>query len=180
MVAGRGRLRGAGGAVRRPATALRPVLSELAGLPGVPVRVEQTATDGLLASAGAAISGTPPVFHLPISTTPGSFGETSSGFSAHMRTIFVTTVVAGSGVFAGTSGDPAQAAVEIALLKATGVRQGRPPGLPPPGTDAARHLAQIAAAAQRFGALPATARHAWLAAHLPALRAGHISLAQLP
>jgi hypothetical protein len=33
---------------------------------------------------------------------------------------------------------------------------------------------------QRFEALPAAARHAWLATHLAALRAGHISLEQLP
>ncbi len=41
-------------------------------------------------------------------------------------------------------------------------------------------LADIAAAAQRFGALSASARHAWLATHLAALRAGTITLAQLP
>jgi hypothetical protein len=38
----------------------------------------------------------------------------------------------------------------------------------------------VSAAAARFGALPAAARHAWLAAHLAALRAGRITLAQLP
>ena len=36
------------------------------------------------------------------------------------------------------------------------------------------------AAAQRFAALPAAARHAWLAAHLTALRAGRITLRELP
>ena len=40
--------------------------------------------------------------------------------------------------------------------------------------------AQVNAAAQRFAALPAATRHAWLAAHLAALRAGHLTLAQLP
>ena len=39
---------------------------------------------------------------------------------------------------------------------------------------------QVAAAANRFAALPPAARHAWLAAHLPALRAGQITPAQLP
>jgi hypothetical protein len=39
---------------------------------------------------------------------------------------------------------------------------------------------QIAVAARRFAAVPATTRHAWLAAHLTALRAGGITLAQLP
>lgn len=40
--------------------------------------------------------------------------------------------------------------------------------------------AQIAAAAQRFASLSPAARHAWLAANLPALRAGTVTLAQLP
>jgi hypothetical protein len=40
--------------------------------------------------------------------------------------------------------------------------------------------AGVSVAAQRFAALPASARHAWLAAHLAALRAGTITLAQIP
>ena len=35
-------------------------------------------------------------------------------------------------------------------------------------------------AAERFAALPAQTRSAWLASHLAALRAGQITLAQLP
>ena len=38
----------------------------------------------------------------------------------------------------------------------------------------------VYAAATRFAALPAAARHAWLLAHLAALRAGQITLGQLP
>jgi hypothetical protein len=45
--------------------------------------------------------------------------------------------------------------------------------LPQPGSPAAH-------AAKRFAALTPAARHAWLAAHLAALRAGRVSLAQLP
>jgi hypothetical protein len=36
------------------------------------------------------------------------------------------------------------------------------------------------AAARRFAALPGAVRHAWLARHLAALRAGRIGLGQLP
>jgi hypothetical protein len=36
------------------------------------------------------------------------------------------------------------------------------------------------AAARRFAALPAPARHAWLVRHIAALRAGQVTLAQLP
>ncbi len=39
---------------------------------------------------------------------------------------------------------------------------------------------QVTAAANRFAALSPAVRHAWLAAHLPALRAGHITPARLP
>jgi hypothetical protein len=45
-----------------------------------------------------------------------------------------------------------------------------PPG---PGTP-------VFAAARRFAAWPAAARHAWLVTHWAALRAGRITLAQLP
>jgi hypothetical protein len=41
-------------------------------------------------------------------------------------------------------------------------------------------LTQIDAAAQRFASLSPAARHAWLAARLAALRAGTVTLAQLP
>ena len=43
-----------------------------------------------------------------------------------------------------------------------------------------QQLAATYAAARRFAALPALARHAWLMRHLTALRAGRITLAQLP
>jgi hypothetical protein len=36
------------------------------------------------------------------------------------------------------------------------------------------------AAAERFAALPASARHAWLVRHIAALRAGQLALAQIP
>jgi hypothetical protein len=38
----------------------------------------------------------------------------------------------------------------------------------------------VSAAARRFEALSAGARHAWLATHLAALRVGKITVAQLP
>ena len=58
------------------------------------------------------------------------------------------------------------------------------PGRARPGrnVDSLRRWPRLAgyAAAQRFAALPAAARHAWLVQHLAALRAGQITLAQLP
>ncbi len=153
-------------------TALGPVLGEVAGLPGAPARVQEIPTkDGIpipLMGSIAAIGGSLPVFDLPM-PDPGVLG--AAAFIDSIRTDFVTTYIAGSGADVLTTGTPAQQAVEIALLEAAGVQ--KPPHVPPPP-------AAISAAASRFAALPAAARHAWLAAHLPALRAGHITLEQLP
>jgi hypothetical protein len=70
--------------------------------------------------------------------------------------------------------------VEDTLLTAVGTQPQFPAGLIVNGKPAAGSSAAISTAARRFAALPASARHAWLAAHLPALRAGAITLAQLP
>jgi hypothetical protein len=48
------------------------------------------------------------------------------------------------------------------------------------GSSAPPLALQIAAAAHRFSALPAAARHAWLVTHLAALRAGRITLSEIP
>jgi len=103
----------------------------------------------------------------------------------------VTVVLIACGVAASSTGfalagtaplDAAQQAVEDVLLTAVG---SQPLGASSGHTavngklsDAT--LADISAAAQRFGALPASARHTWLTTHLAALRAGAIALAQLP
>jgi len=86
------------------------------------------------------------------------------------------------GAFQPDTGTPAQQAVENGLLKAIG-SQPYPTGGPGNGPGARqfrREQAQIAAAAARFAALPAATGHAWLAANLAALKAGHITLAQIP
>ena len=67
------------------------------------------------------------------------------------------------------------------LLLAAGFRlPAQPQQLYAYGWPGALPTPQARAAAQRFAALPAATRHAWLAAHLAALRAGRITLAQLP
>jgi hypothetical protein len=62
----------------------------------------------------------------------------------------------------------------MVLLKAIG-SQWYPPG-PGDGPPSPAMTAAIG----RFAALSPAVRHAWLTAHLAALRAGHITLAQLP
>jgi len=102
----------------------------------------------------------------------------------------------------GPDASPAQDAVAAALLRSVGVDGvivTQPPSgpcrvpasAPParrsgPGRECASQSAGVApgtpaaAAAERFAALPASVRHAWLVRHLAALRAGQITLAQLP
>jgi hypothetical protein len=112
---------------------------------------------------GADIRGTSPVlrFALP---------QTSPSVVYGLQDILVVTFVAG-----GSADDngvtPAQQAVESALLTAA---VGQPQSGQPPPSPA------VSAAATRLGAVPAAQRHAWLAAHLPALRAGDLTPAQIP
>ncbi len=174
---------------------LRPVLAELAGLPGAPAQVTQvagpyTASEGL-SDAPDSISGHPPVLRMPLATLNliGSSGFTDgavtfTGFAGQLRTLAVHAFVAG-GAGPGTL---AQQAVQAALLDRAGLPFAAQPqylgmtGLSGPGINGgpAPSPKQVIAAARRLAALPAAARHAWLASHLAALRAGRLPLAQLP
>jgi hypothetical protein len=153
------------------AAALEPVLSELAGLPGAPVRISQATAiyrqepgnDVRIGRAGPAMSETPPVFHLLL---PYQLARamTTGEFTTEVRTNAARDIV-NSVIGGGRDGSSqAQQAVAEAILNTSTL---------PPGTPAA-------AAAARFAALPAAARHAWLVEHVAALRAGNVTLAQLP
>jgi len=182
--------------------ALRPVLAELAGLPGAPARVVQVAgpynsTEGAF-DAPMAISGHPPVLRVPLDTVllPGTSGFTSApvpfaDFAGQLQALAMHAFV-GAGAGPGTL---AQQAVQAALLQGAGLPFAAQPKVlsiigvapPPPGAPAAGagHEAgkvskPVYAAAQRLAARPAAARRAWLTAHLAALRSGQLTLAQLP
>jgi hypothetical protein len=172
--------------------ALRPVLAELAGLPGAPVRAAQVA--GTYSSGEGEtgwpmrIGGRPPVLRMPLDTLsmlPGSSGfgprETERQFDDLLQVAAVHAFVgAGNG-----TGTPAQQAVQAALLLKLGIPLGAQPdvlaedknGVGPASGPAPGN---ITAAARRLAALPPAARHAWLAAHLGALRSGPLTLGQLP
>jgi hypothetical protein len=177
--------------------ALDPLLREVAGLPGAPVRVTQAAGLGqtkIDPVMGGTISGSPPVLYLAVTVPIDTNQYTTADFVDPLQigaAITITHTVIGVGVFGG--GSVAQQAVAAGLVKAAGVSLATPGGPPGPGRQdpEGQGKVQLAgmmptpgspayAAAQRFAALPAAARHAWLAAHLPALRAGHVSLAQVP
>ena len=186
-----------------PATeaALAPMLVQIAGLPGAPARISQAAVTyrqgpgnsvgfGL---AGPPISGAPPVFHLLLPAELPGPAITTTEQASQVRSI------TGPSIIAGVTGDgpgasQAQHAVTTALLMAAGAAPRHfPPGAPTvangaparAGAGGGRYLGPAPgspayAAAKRFAALPSAVRRAWLSQHLAALRAGRISLGQLP
>ena len=174
--------------------ALGPVFSEVAGLAGTPVRATQVAAvynGGEAGSTGGqamTIGGRPPVLSLPLGALglPGAPG-TAAVFADQLRLLAVHAFV-GAGTGLGTA---AQQAVQAALLQGAGVPFAAQPqvlstaGLPswaqaagngPPGPA----TGPVYAAARRLAALPPAARHAWLAAHLTALRSGQLTLGLAP
>jgi hypothetical protein len=178
--------------------ALNPVFAEVAGLRGTPDRVTQVAgvyssTEGQ-PTAPMTISGRPPVLGLPLDSLnlPGEFGGTTTQFADQLR-LLAAHVLTGAGAGPGT---PAQQAVQAALLQGAGVPISAQPkvlsmfGLPswtraslPPNGNAhgpGPATGPVYAAARRLAALSPAARHAWLAAHLGALRSGQLTLGQLP
>ena len=180
--------------------ALQPVASEIAGLPGAPVRAGQVASgEGVRAAQGmrlaglpaAGLSGTPPVYRYtgddglaPFMGSPA--GADNAGWRAGFQQEFLTAFIAGPPT-AGTGPDAsvlpptaAQQAVITALMTVAGSRAQFGEDMTNGHPTAGATPTQIAAAAQRFASLSPAARHAWLAAQLPALRAGAITLDQLP
>ena len=173
--------------------ALTPVAGEVAGLPGAPARAAQA---GAVYHAGEGqsgqamtITGRPAV----LSVTIGGYGflPGPNGFSSQtttMKTFDESMRVLFFNAFAGagdTGGTPVQQAVTAVLLAGAGVPFGQQPGLltqvtggPPPGPSAAKD--PVYTAARRFATLPASVRHAWLTEHLAAIRAGRLTLEQLP
>jgi len=164
--------------------AITPVLTELAGLPGLPKSVGQDppAYGGPLNSsfvaggAGVVVSEASPggsqQFNLvlpdQLPAEPGGADITVRQFVGQIR-LSVAADLINKVVGSAPGGESrAQHAVVTALTFDAGVTRV-------PRADAA-----VSAAASRFAALPAAVRHAWLAAHLTALRAGRITLAQLP
>jgi hypothetical protein len=178
--------------------ALRPVLREVTGLPGRPGSVVQVAANYasphnvqiLGPGRGEAISGSPPVLRLSLGglALPGAFGSAKTDFIDQLRLLFAHAFVnAGRG-----GGTPAQQVVQAALLQGAGVPFGAQPKMlaidglptPPPGPGLADGpgpaRGPVYTAARQFALLPAATRHAWLAAHLGALRSGQLTLAKLP
>ena len=147
--------------------ALGPVLDEVAGLPGAPVRVTQVAVTSVhggpengIAFGGAVISGSPPVLLLPLSglSLPGKGNTHAAEFTSQIRAQDAPSILNalvglsdGDGLQggAGPQGDGvgvpqpgrarvAQAAVALALARVAGLFSGPAASLPPPGTAPGR------------------------------------------
>jgi hypothetical protein len=179
-------------------TALGPLLGEVAGLPGAPARVSQAAAvyrQGVgnsvsIGLAGPAIGGRPPVFRLLLPVQLAGPALTASELAAQIRSS-AGLGIASSVVGAGRHPSPAQQAVLAILARASGLPQPTSPlrrtpsrsrerAAPSPPAPEPAPGSPAYAAAQRFAALTAPTRRIWLVRHLPALRAGRITLAQLP
>jgi hypothetical protein len=154
-----------------------------------------------MASASApVIRGRPAVLYLPLSglTLPGEGSTPAAVFISNLREQYLPEIVnefvglpagtgpnAVNGIGFGTGpGHQAQFAIAGALRLVVKLHlQQRPGGRLPPGAVAAPPggiASQQAAAARRFAAQPPAVRHAWLASHLAALRAGRVTLSEIP
>jgi hypothetical protein len=169
-----------------------PVMAELSGLPGAPVRAVQVSGQALppvvlQVNRDGVVTGRPPAYEFSMDDAIAQVPN-AARFRDGFQQDIVHAVIVGpvgqmtaGGAFQPDTGTPAQQAVEDGLLKAIG---SQPYPLCPQGdysnAQQCTTQAQVTAAAARFAALPAATRHAWLAANLAALKAGHITLARIP
>jgi len=168
------------------AAALDPVAAQIAGLPGAPVRAQEVASVSGGQDVQSGISGNPPVFEFTAERVGTLFGEFygydpvvwPEEFQQGLLEAFLT----GPSQYAGSAPnllDPAQLVVADVLLTAVGSQPMHASNSGQPALKSGL-ATEIFAAAQRFARLSASARHAWLATHLTALRVGQITLAQIP
>jgi hypothetical protein len=164
--------------------------AEIAGLPGVPDRLELVAAfaatgvhrvgDNNMAgdtAAGSAIgggimTGSPPVLRLPVTSLPGIARLTTVRFDDGVVEALIQDVIPGT--------DPAQEAVQGALIADAGIPVREPGQQVTAGTVFYGLPTSAYEACTRFAALPAAVQRSWLAKHLAALQAGEASAAQLP
>ncbi|WP_405658009.1 hypothetical protein [Streptomyces sp. NBC_00079] len=154
----------------RTSALLEPVAAPLAGLPGIPVRIVQdTATpsaDGDLADV--RIQGRPPVAAIPRFLLHGA--TATPAFARSLRTALALALVTPPGRHAPQA-TPAQRALASWLVTHAGSTPDRSL-LPADGATTA--------AAHRLAALTPTRRTAWLRHHLTDVRAGRLTLTDLP
>ena len=163
-----------------------PELTEFAGLPGAPARLSQVPSVYRQVSGnGINVSGSgssAAAFVVP-DQVPGWLGTTGAEFAAQLDEglglKLASDVILGDGQKSAAAPTQAQLAVIAGSVRFPPSVEGRDLApmygqlLPEPGSPADL-------AGRRFAALSPAAKHAWLAQHLTALRAGRVSPAQLP
>jgi hypothetical protein len=176
------------------AAALEPVLNQIAGLPGAPAQIlQEAATYQGSADGGVGVvrggpgnNGPAAVYHLilpiqqlgPPLTTAQMASQVRGDSSWDLATDFT-----GDGPGASQAQDAVAASIIIdskVPMATTVFISGVPSGADPSRSASMTPGTPQYAAAQRFAALPEQTRRAWLASHMEALRAGQITLAQLP
>jgi hypothetical protein len=159
-------------------TMVNAIAAPLAGVPGLPARAEQS-PGGDQGTPAALVAGSPPVLLLPDDIVQGnSIGP--AAFTTELRTMIALDLVTRDGtrpagrschcaVAAGTT--QAQQAAALYLLDQAHY---------PAGSGLISADPAITAAARGLAALTVTARHTWFTAHMTALRAGTLTLQELP
>jgi hypothetical protein len=134
------------------------VVSPIAGLPGVPTRLDQARFDEHTGVSGTIITMQVPVIHT---------GSVPPSLATVTASVFTSALVIGQvderGTWHRAAATPAQRAMQWYLIRAAGYRPG-------PAYVSADAAAQ--AAGDRLAALSPAAQRAWLAAHFPAVHAG--------
>jgi hypothetical protein len=161
-------------------TAVGSELTEFASLPGAPARISQVAPvyqqePGNGINVSAHVSGASE-FIVPEPLPGQPAANLAEGLGLQLAS---HVILGGTDRSAGAAPSQAKLAVIAGSVRFPPSVESRDLAplygqvLPQPGSSAAQ-------AAKRFAALSPAARHAWLAGHLAALRAGRVSVAQLP
>ena len=172
---------------------LAPAVTALSGLPAAPVRASEVPQSALPAVVlqgngnGQVANG---VYQFTLSNAvalapdAGYLKDSLQQDLVHAVIVGTQMVTMPDGTRFMGSGTPAQQAIIDGVLKALGAKPYPVPesenGTAPPGLSSPAQQAPVLAATAKFAALPAAQRHAWLLANFAALKAGHITLAQLP
>ncbi len=150
--------------LRPLASLVDKIAAPVLGLPGVPIRAEQSPTNG----GSPRVTSPRPILTLPPFIIHDETLEPV--FAVPLETEIALALVTQPGTAADRASPPQRA---IALYLLAQARDGSAPWLIPNSTP-------ILSAARSFAFLLPAARRSWLGAHLQALRDGHIALGQVP
>jgi hypothetical protein len=139
-----------------------PIVAPVRGIPGMPVRAEQTVIGGF------GVRGDPPVLPFDNFIVQGDSIQPPE-FEQRFEALMALSLFTNTDIREPTG---VQRALAIYVLQQAHDKLDHS-GLDP-------NEPAVAAAAHRFAELSPTARNAWLATHLAAIRAGHLTVEDLP